>query len=312
MTHSAAFQEFLEGVNAPVTLSRDAMDEIPNVGLLYDLDEEERLEAEDILIAKLATGDGRAAAALADAYCYRAIPALVEATSDTAAPTMRVFAARALLALDDRSGEAALVRMLRGHDGSGHDRGSAARQLAEFPNPDKELLLEVASTDPDTTARSQATRALLTVVGLDDEDIRWGEVLMSVSGRLLSSLSTVRAEAAAELRAVLARWEAGATAKELGLTWRAPAKNRPLRRFIDAIESDRAEFPVDGVAELTGRERTLVENIVLLRLDADRRAVRAAGRLGVSRAVEPLRELLGSAEGDARQEIQSVLDGLTG
>jgi hypothetical protein len=50
---------------------------------------------------------------------------------------------------------------------------------------------------------------------------------------------------------------------------------------------------------------------VLLRLHADRRALRAAGRLGVLRAIEPLRELLGSATGPAREEIQSVLDSLT-
>lgn len=311
MTHSSAFEEFLAGVNAPVGMSRDALDEIPNIGALYDLDDDERIEAEDILIARLGTNDGRVATALADADCFRAIPALIQATTDAASPTMRVFAARALLRLDDYSGEAAMVRMLRTHDGSGSDRGTAARLLAEFPDPDKEILLTTASTDPDDTARSQAIRALLTVVELDDVDTRRGEVLMSIAGRLLSTLSTVRAEAVAELRAILAVWEAGETAEELGLTWRADSGSRPLRRFVDSIDSAKADFPVDGLQELTGRERTVVENRVLLRLHADRRAVRAAGRLGVRRAIEPLRELLGSATGHAREEIQSVLESLT-
>ncbi|MFD1052126.1 hypothetical protein ACFQ1S_44415, partial [Kibdelosporangium lantanae] len=74
MARSAAFERFLAGVTTPVTLSRDAMDEIPGVEAIFDLDGEEREEAEDILIAKLATGDGRAATALAEAYCVRAIP----------------------------------------------------------------------------------------------------------------------------------------------------------------------------------------------------------------------------------------------
>lgn len=312
MARSAAFEEFLAGVNAPVGLSRDALDEIPNIGALYELVGEERIEAEDVLIAKLATGDGRAATALADADCFRAIPALVEATSERAAPTMRVHAARALLRLDDYSGLPAMVRMLREHEGSGLDRGAAARLLTEFPEPDRELLIEVASTDPDPTARSGATHALLTLVGLDDEEVLWGDVLMSVSGRLLSSLSTVRDEALAELREILARWEAGETAEDMGLTWRADTGDKALRRFVDSIDSGKADFSTDGLAELTGRERTLVENLVLLRLHADRRAVRAAGRLGVRRAVEPLRELLASAEGHARAEIEAVLDSLTG
>jgi HEAT repeat protein len=311
MARSAAFQEFLAGVNAPVTLTRDALDEIPDIGALYELDGEERIEAERILIAKLAENDGRVATALADAGCVEAIPALIEATTETAAPIMRVFAARALLRLGDYSGRTALVQMLRRHDGSGSDRGGAARLLAEFPDPDKEILLEAASTDPDSTARSQATDALLTVVGLDEDDTRWGEVLLSIAGRLLSSLSAVRDEAVAELRAILARWEAGETAEQLGLTWHADMRTKPLRRFVDSFESTKADFPIEGLRELTGRERVLLENLVLLRLHADRRAVRAAGRLGVRRAIEPLRELLGSAKGHAREEIKAVLDSLT-
>lgn len=134
---------------------------------------------------------------------------------------MRVFAARALLRLDDYSGRPALVQMLRTQDGSGTDRGCAARLLAEFPDPDKNLLLVTASTDPETIVRSQATDALLTVLGLDDDETAYGDVLMNVAGRLLSSLSTVPNEAVAELRAILARWEEADTAEDLGLTWRA-------------------------------------------------------------------------------------------
>ncbi|HWO67263.1 MAG TPA: HEAT repeat domain-containing protein [Umezawaea sp.] len=310
MVRSAAFEEFLAGVNAAVGVSRDSLDEIPDIGALYELVGEERVAAEDVLIAKLGTNDGRVAAALADADCVRAVPALVEATSERAAPTMRVFAARALLRLGDHSGLAAMVRLLRGHEGSGVDRGAAARLLVEFPEPDRELLLEVASTDPDGTARSEAFGALMTVVGLDDEEVLWGEVLLSVSGRLLSSLSTVRAAALGELREILAGWDAGESVEDLGLTWRADRGGEPLRRFVESLDSGKAEFAVDGLEALAGRERTLVENLVLLRLHADRRAVRAAGELGVRRAVGPLRELRRSAEGHARAEIESVLEGL--
>jgi HEAT repeat protein len=311
MAHSEMFERFLAGVRAPVSFERDVLDQLPGLGALHLLEGEERVEAEDILIAMLTRNDGRVAAALADVGCVRAIPALVEATTESASPYMRVHAARALLKLGSESGRAALVHMLRTHEGDGTDRGSAARLLARFPDPDKELLLAAASTDPDEQVRSAAAGAVLTVHGLDGEDVMWGDVLLGIQGRLLSSLTTVRAEAAAELRAVLARWEAGETADELGLAWRASERNKPLRRFTDSLDSGRADFPVEAVMELTGRERIVVENLVLLRLHEDRRAVRAAGSLRVHRAVEPLRELLGSATGHARAEIESVLETLT-
>jgi HEAT repeat protein len=309
MTRSEAFERFLAGITTPVSLSKDSLDEIPGVGAIFDLDGEERLEAEDLLIAKLATGDGRAAVALAEAGCFRAIPALVEATSEGAPPATRVAAARALLQLDDLAGEPAMVRLLRTHAGTGYDRGAAARLLAEFPDPDREVLYEVMAADPDPTARSEATDALLTLVGLGDDEVLWGEVLRSAAGRLLSSLTTVRTEALAELREIVARWEAGETAEDLGLTWRCDDK--AVGRFIDSIDSAKPEFRTQGLEALTGRERTLAENLVLLRLHADRRAVRAAGTLGVRRAVGPLRELLATAEGHARVEIENVLATLT-
>ncbi|MEV4179029.1 hypothetical protein [Nonomuraea sp. NPDC049709] len=308
---SPAFQRFLAGAARPVAFTRDCLDEIPDIGALYVLVGEERTAAEDILIAKLAENDGRAAAALAEADCLRALPALAMATTETATPTMRVFAARALLTLGSHAGHAPLVRMLRTHDGSGTDRASAARLLAEFPDPDKELLLLVASTDPNDIARSEATHALLAVVGLDDEKTCQGETLRSIAGRLLSSLQTVRNEALAELQAILTAWQAGKTAEELALTWCADRSNKPLRRFIESIDSTRADFRLHGLAELTGRERILVENRILLRLHADRRAVRAAGQLAVHRAIEPLGELLDTATSHARQEILTVLRSLT-
>lgn len=319
MAHSPEFEEFLSGLNTPVTLSRDSMDEIPHIGALYDLVGDERVEAEDILIAALATHDGRVATALADADCVRAIPALVQETSDAAPPIMRVFAARALLRLGDFSGRDALVRMIRDHEGSEFDRGSAARLLAEFPDPDRELLIQAASTDPSTITRTQAIRALFTVLGLDDDDTLRSDMTLTISGRLLSPLSTVRDEAVAELRAILARIDAGDTAEMVGLTWQVDQSNEPLQRFLDTLdtmdstEDDYQEdYAIEGLEELTGQERTYVENLVLVRLPIERRAVRAAGRLGVRRAVEPLRELLRKTRGDGRREIQSALDSIAG
>jgi HEAT repeat protein len=312
VAHSEMFERFLAGVNTSVGFNRDVIDEIPNIGALRLLHGEERIEAEDILIAMLAKNDGRAANALADVGCSRAIPALTRATTAEAEPGMRVFAARALLNLGSRAGRPAIVQMLRTHDGDTLARSMAADLLTEFPDPDKEVLLTAALTDPDGSVRSAATNAALVVWGLNTQDTLHGEVLMSIRGRMWSSLSTVRNEALAELRAVLARLDAGETAEQVGLLWRADMRVKPLRRLVDALDRDTTDYPVHGLEDLTGRERTLVENVVLLRLHEDRRAVRAAGVLGVHRAIEPLRELHRTAEGHARTEIESVLAKLTG
>ncbi|MFI9588583.1 HEAT repeat domain-containing protein [Streptomyces sp. NPDC052236] len=309
------FEIFLSGVNAPFGSTRDDLDGYRGIGALSRLTGAERTEAEDILIGKLAGDDGRAATALAEAGCVRAVPALVERAADSRSPTMRVFAARALLRLGDHSGRAAVAALLRTRAGGPSDRSSAVRLLAEFPDPDKNLMLHTALTDPDRIVRNEAITALLTAHGLGGDETRSGEVLRGIGGRMLSSLASVRDEALAELRTVLARWEAGETAEQLGLTWHADRQAEPLKSFIISLDSEEPEwardYALDGVAELTGRERALVENLVLLRLDLDRRAVRAAARLGVGRAVEPLRELLRSAAPDTEADVLTALRDLT-
>jgi HEAT repeat protein len=308
---SEFFEIFLAGVTKPLEFTRDDFDGYHGVWTLSLLTGDERIAAEDILISKLADNDGRAAAALAEAGCVRAIPALTDSANASSSPSMRVFAAAALLKLGDYSGRAALVEVLRTHAGITSDRTVAVRRLAEFPDPDKEFLLKTVLTDPDSTVRSEAVTALLTAYGLGDEEVRWGEVLRGIGGRLLSSLPSVREEALTELHTILARWEAGETAEELGLTWHADDQTGPLRDFQESVGGDAEDFPVDGLRDLTDRERNLVENLILLRLDKDRRAVRAAGRLSVHRAIEPLRELLESADDSTKAEILSALHTLS-
>jgi HEAT repeat protein len=309
MAQSALFKRFVAEVNAPLRFRRDEIDELPGVRLLPMLEGEERIAAEDILIAKLAKDDGRAANALAEYGCVRAIPALTTAANESASPLMRVFAARALLELGNESGRAALADMLRNPTDHKGERALAVTVLAEFPNPDKQLLLEVALFDPHPSVRSSAVDAVLTVWGLGDRATSRGDVLLGVAGRMMSTLRSVRQEAFDQLRQILARIDAGETAEELGLTWRADREKEPLHSFDESLESDEPDFPTAGLEDLTGRERTLVEDIVILYLDQDRRAVRAAGRLGVHRAVEPLREMLRSATGEERAEIEAALAG---
>ncbi|TDD05263.1 hypothetical protein E1292_17550 [Nonomuraea deserti] len=114
-----------------------------------------------------------------------------------------------------------------------------------------------------------------------------------------------------ELRAIPAGWEAGRTRRGGVADPAHRPAHRPLRQFIENIDSTRADLRVEGLRKLTWQGSVLVENLVLLRLHADRRAVRAAGRPEVRRAIEPLGELLGTTTGHAREEILTVLLSLT-
>jgi hypothetical protein len=314
--YSSMFTEFVWALHAPTYegSGRDIVEVPRYLDRLHQLRGEEAVTAEDVLISALSTNNPRAASALADLACVRAVPALVEATSERATPLMRVAAAKALLHLGNTAGGPALVDILRTHDGDQEVRDDAANLLARFPHPDTDFLLEVACTDPDCRVRSSTFDAVLTAHGLADEGTRRGTVLFSIAGRLLSSLRAIRHEAHTELRTILRRWEAGATAEDLGLTWRwhIGERDEAVEQLVDCFEDDQPDWPIDGLVGRTGRERTLVENLVLLRLDKDHRAVRAAGALGVRRAVQPLQELLDTTTGPHRTEIQAVIASLSG
>jgi HEAT repeat protein len=311
MAESSLFKRFKDGVNAPLRFGRDEIDDLPGVRLLPLLEGEERSAAEDILIAKVEQDDGRAAVALAEFGCVRAIPALVRSATESTEPLMRVFAARALLRLGNESGRAAMIAMLRNPTDRVDERDRAVRLLAEFPEPDKSLMVEVALLDPHPFVRSSAVHAVLTACGLGDRVTSRGDVLLSIAGRMMSTLRSVRQEAWDQLREILARIDAGETAGDLGLTSRVDRDEEPLHSLDQSIEGDEPDFPIAGLLDLPAPASLLVHNLILLRLDKDPRAVRAAGRVGVRRAIEPLREMLRSATGDERADIESALAILT-
>lgn len=311
MTESDLFMRFKAGVNGPLGFNRDEMDNLPGVGLLPLLEGEERIAAEDVLISKVERDDGRAAAALAEYGCVRAIPVLVRSATESRSLLMRVFAASALLGLGDESGRAALVAMLRNPTDREGERGHAVRLLAEFPNPDKGLLLEVALLDPHPFVRSSAVGAVLTAWGLGGRETSRGDVLLSIAGRMMSTLRSVRQEAFDQLREVLARIDAGETAADLDLTARVDRDEEPLHSLYESIEGDEPDFPIAGLGDLPAPALRVVHNLILLYLGRDPRAVRAAGRVGVRRAIEPLREMLRTATGDERANIEAALAVLT-
>jgi HEAT repeat protein len=312
---SAQFDRFVATVNAPIRFRRDDIDGFA-IGIgLHLLTGEERVQGEDLLIGKLGTDDGRFANALAEVGCTRAIPALAERAAASASPAMRLFAARALLALGDDSGRSAMADLLRTGAGDRHDRAAAVTLLAEFPDPDMDLIWDTAVAEPHESVRSSATAALIGLHGLADYNTSYRDVLGGIHARMFSPLRSVREDAMSDLRAVLARRAAGETPQQLGLTWQADDQTEPVKSFIDSIHNEDPPwaqcYAIDGLSALPGPGRRWVEDMLLGLLHRDRRAARAVAVLRVRRAIGPLRELLETADGAIATQATAALRQLT-
>jgi hypothetical protein len=301
------FQKFLAGVQAPMTWAN--IDEYSSVGALHLLKGAERTEAEDILIERLTHNDGRAAYALADIACKRAIDPLRARLSATVPAMMRVAAALALHRLGDDAGRAAAIDVLAA--GGPLEQQSALSALALIGGADAERALERAFDATDATVRSAAAGILITLHGLQDYNRGYQDRLGLLQNRLASPLATVRAAALAELHDIFARHARGESPAQLDLTWRADDQQEPLRTFATSMQSSappwQDDFPLEIIAALKGYARTWAEDCLWHFLPGDPRAARAFASLGVTRAVGPLREVLPSATGALATEVAAAL-----
>jgi hypothetical protein len=287
---SEHFAAFLAGLHAPIG-STDDLAEFPNVDVLFLLADDERVVAEDILIAKLADDDGRAAKALADVQCARAVPALAERAMWSPSAAMRDVAAWAVSELSVDRGLAALRDRLR--DGDVDARLQAVLDLGEHHGRDGQAALESAVfTDRDPVVRSAALDTLFARLDLLMDAEPFHSMLDFVRRRVLSPLPSVRAEAETELRDLIARWTTGRPRRELGLAWRADSTEGPLKDFVRSVYGATGGFDYARLGELTGHDRKWVEDVLLSELHQDPDAVGAVALLGIRRAVQPLRELL--------------------
>lgn len=296
-TRSWYFETFESGVHAAATFGPDVTDQIGwALSLLGHLAGDERTEAEDMLIAKLRTGDTRGTRALADVGATRAIPALAElASSELASAAARLEAAEALLRLGSEAGRTVAVKVLRTADADRYHKRAAARMLAEHPDGHTGAVLWAASGDQDDTVRFEAVIGIIAINGLAGYRETYRDVLGMIAGLMWCPLRSVRDLALTDLQSILTRSGAGETPERLGLTWRADDETEPLKSFVASLHDDSPpwahDYAIDALTSLTGRERGWVEDTLLSFLPRDRRAVRAVGRLRVRRAIEPLREM---------------------
>jgi hypothetical protein len=306
------FQKFVDSVRAPMVWTQT--DEYGGVGALHLLEGDERTEAEDILFERLTHNDGRAAYALADIGSTRAIEPLRACLSRSIPGLVRLAATRALHQLGDDSGHEAAIDVLR--NGNAMERHLATSVLSLFGGAEVEQALEGAVDDPDSDVRSAAAGKLVKLRGLSDFNRTYQDRLGLLQNRLSSPLATVRADALAELHDIFDRHQRGESLEQLGLTWRADDEQEPILRFVKSLQGREApwqdDFAVDVIVQLTGQERRWAEDCLWHFLPTDPRAARAFARLGVTRAIAPLREVAQTATGAVAIEVAAALWKLSG
>jgi HEAT repeat protein len=216
--------------------------------------------------------------------------------------------------LGDDSGRAAAIDVLR--TGERFEQMSAVTVLGLLSGPDVELALEQAFDASDSGVRSDAARTLIRLHGLESFKEGYQQRLGLLQNRLSSPLATVRADALAELHDIFDRHQRGESLEQLGLTWRADDEQEPILRFVKSLQGREApwqdDFAVDVIVQLTGQERRWAEDCLWHFLPTDPRAARAFARLGVTRAIAPLREVAQTATGAVAIEVAAALWKLSG
>ncbi len=262
------------------------------LGPFRSLREDERRQAEDLLIEKARQGDLRAVETLGIGGVTRALAVLERLSS--ASNDLGSTAARAVLALMGPD-PAATARVAEGiKTGSRVHSAFSAYELrnAEGPNAIVGLLDALAHPFPPT--RANALLGLQKQLGLEPLIEPKQSPLWILMQDVATELTSVWRPAARRLREVLEALMAGISPEELGLVYQR--SSRP--EDIDEVWTPNdVGFDFDALLRLRGHDLRWAESYVLSRLDMrDDRAPEALVVLGLVGALPALYEAAPAAE----------------
>ena len=302
---SAAFQQFVESVTAPI--SRANLEDY-DLGAMRSVEPDERDAVEELLADRLAAGDGRAASALAELASPEAVARLKQGLALPIARAARIAAARALGQLGDPSGETPLIDALA--QGDAFERKMAANALRFYRDARAESALLAAMADDDAGVRGNAFGALVVAWGLKPYDGSYRDRIGLTYPLLGSPLASVRELAIRDVRELLARLDAGESPASLELEPVDDSRGAPAR-WMESLRTAeppwQEELALDALDAMSGRERRWAEDVLLGYLHLDPRAPRAAAHARMTRAIEPLREVVSRYGGAVQVEAAGAL-----
>ena len=265
------------------------------------LEGEERREAEDLLLARLAQGDSRAAVALGELGVMRALEPLREALARDRAALSQIAIVRALHRLGDDRGLAAVAAILRG-DGAPSDRTVAAAVAHEL-GPPLAGALQDALSDAAGAVRTNAAVSLARLHGHRAPAMDFRDPVGLLALLLDSPLSSVAALARAELVALFDPASGGRALPPHADATLVAARRRLL---LAATDAERAT----AVDALPADARPWVARTLLAAVHRDARAVPALAALGDRVAIEPLREAAATLAGELAAAAEAALRAL--
>ncbi|MRG97351.1 HEAT repeat domain-containing protein [Polyangium spumosum] len=167
MTHSPMFQRFVESVAGKGTQWREDVD----MEALRALEDEERREAEELLMRRLDDNDTRAARALAEIKCRGAVAPMQKAYPN-AKGRMKVAITLALRDLEVAPADPMIAEILRSGDLDGGVPAIAAARSMNTPEM-VDALAWAALHHPDPNVRKSAGSILIYHSGATNDPLAW-------------------------------------------------------------------------------------------------------------------------------------------
>lgn len=279
-----------------------------DLGALFALSPGERADAERALIARLdgRNDDPRVPKALAALRTPSALEALRRAAAQMYPSATRIAAAQAMGGTPDAV--AALVDTLQRTTEPDVRALAVAALEPHTGNAVDDAILAALASEIDPTAVHALFGALL-----DRRKLRGflsaPSPLATLSVRMTSPVRTLREEAHAELKRLLAELSAGRAPRDLGLGV-APESPAAAERFRDSVIGE-GDVDIDALIAFRGADRRWAEDFLLMRLaKLDPRLPAALAWIGAARAIGPLEELRTQGTPDWQRACRDALDAL--
>lgn len=152
-------------------------------------------------------------------------------------------------------------------------RIGAALDLAKIGGAVAFYALEQAMEDPDTTVRGVAWNGIVDCMGLlrymngPEGHLQKGSYLELLKDFLLSDVKAFNRIGATEMRDLVRRFAGGESPQELGISYTPDVAPDVSDAIIQAIIDPNKDYPVDGIAKLTGIPRRWGEAALALRAE---------------------------------------------
>jgi len=307
--HSGDFQLFLDSFEIKDRKSAEDLD----IDALLRLNASEKAAAEDLLIKSVSYGsDPRVPRALHYLNSKKSVPVLQEAIQHKTGLMLVECALALWFITKDDSVFTIFISLLK--DNNPDVRISAVFALQNFDKKEViEALCMTLKEDEVNLVRANCIESLFKIYNLIEWDLVAGRGIGLLRLKLSSDFKNIRIKAIEALRQIAEDKKKGKSALELGITIVELPKSEALKKVLVSLSGSanpewKDNFDIASMSQLEGDDKEwCTYSLFFLLQRKDIRALRALTKLNVKEAIEPFKELLQSAEGIFRAELENGL-----